>query len=135
MLANMDENDLRSLVDYVIDQFTDENGNVDQEKVYELVGSFMNDNWSEAEISEMLEGLSVTDLSKYISDEATLNSWNSLWDSLTSQLSQENVGGWLQNVFSDAMGSDGTSDTGSSGNDLMSLVEGLFGAFGARSGY
>ena len=128
MAANMDEEDLRSVVSYVIDYFTDENGKVDETKVFKLVGAFMNDKWSDAEISEAVEELEPNE-GETVQDEEAVSKWESVFDNLFSELNEESWANWLEKVNSNSGESSETGEQVSLQESLKNLLEGIFGAF------
>ena len=143
MAASMDEEDLRSVVSYIMDQFTDEDGKVDEAKVFELVGGFMNGKWSGSEIEEAVEELE-PDEDESVSDQETVDGWMEIFDAFMKELNEENMTGWLQEVFSapadsapaegeaaDTVPDDGTEEGGaeSAVDGLISLIQGLFSAY------
>ena len=128
MAASMDEEDLRSVVSYVIDYFTDEDGKVDEAKVFEMVGAFMNDKWSDAEIAEAVEELE-PDEDESITDQETVDGWQAVIDSFMKELNEENMTAWLQKAFSGSAEGAEQTDAQSVGGGLSSLLQGLFSAF------
>ncbi len=128
MAASMDEEDLRSVVSYVMDYFTDEDGRVDEAKVFELVGAFMNDKWSDAEIAEAVEDLE-PDEGETVADPETVDGWEALIDSFMNELNEENMTTWLQKVFSDTAEGAEQIDAQPAEGGLSSLLQGLFSAF------
>ena len=128
MAATMDEEDLRSVVSYVIDYFTDEEGKVDEAKVFELVGAFMNDKWSDAEIAEAVEELE-PDEGETVADQETVDGWEAVFDSFMEKLNEEDMTAWLQKVFSEPAEGDDQADPQSAEGGLSSLLQGLFSAF------
>ncbi len=132
MAAGMDDEDLRSVVSYVIDYFTDEDGKVDEAKVFEMVGGFMNDKWSDAEIAEAVEELE-PDEDESVTDPETVDGWKMIFDSFMEKLNEEDVTAWMQKFFSEPAETteDGGSEPVESG--LSSLLQGIFGAFVAET--
>ena len=128
MAASMDEEDLRSVVSYVIDYFTDEDGKVNEAKVFELVSAFMNDKWSDAEIAEAVEEL-VQDEGETVTDQETVDGWEAVFDSFLEKLNEENLTAWLQKVFSVSADGAEQQDPQSVESSLSSLLQGLFSAF------
>ncbi|MBQ6518549.1 MAG: insulinase family protein [Anaerolineaceae bacterium] len=128
MLANMDENDLQSLVSYVMDYFTDENGNVDQQKVFDLVGSFMNEKWSDAEVSAAVENLDPADGEAAVQDLETVSQWESIFDTFMSGLNGESLESWMENAVTEMYEQDeAAADLFQTG--LSNLLQGIFGAY------
>ena len=128
MIASMDDDDMRSVVSYVIDYFTDENGRVDEKKVFELVGAFMNDKWSDDEIEEAVEELEPDD-DDSVSDQEKVDGWMKVFDTFMEQLDEENMTDWLVNFFSGTENSAEQPESGTVDNALSSLLQGLFSAF------
>ena len=128
MAASMDEEDLRSVVSYVIDYFTDEDGKVNEAKVFELVSAFMNDKWSDAEIAEAVEELAL-DEGETVTDQETVDGWEAVFDSFLQKLNEENLTAWLQKVFSVSADGAEQPDPQSVESSLSSLLQGLFSAF------
>ena len=128
MAATMDEEDLRSVVSYVIDYFTDEEGKVNEAKVFELVGVFMNDKWSDAEIAEAVEELE-PDEGETVTDQESVNGWEAVFDSFMEKLNEEDMTAWLQKVFAEPFEGAEQIDPQSAESGLSSLLQGFFSAF------
>ncbi len=131
MLANMDEDDLQSLVEYVMDQFTDpETGVVDTKKVFELVGSFMGDSrWSKEEIDEAVEELEEDhdDDKGSAENSSETDIWKSMIDSVFSQIDKEKAAEWLYSVEEAA--SERAAEVLLYEESLANFLEGIFGAY------
>ena len=132
MLANMDENDLQSLVSYVMDYFTDpETGEVDYEAVFAMVGDFMSSDWTKEQISAAGDKLEeaaagMKDQAAEAADQA-VSAWSSAWDSIFSRLTQENVMTWVESMQTGA--EEGYQKVLETEQQLSNLLEGIFGAF------
>ena len=70
MFASMDKQDLASIMSYVMDCFTDENGNVDMVQVLSLFNEAKNAGWTEEQILAASEYLEETSAPAAVEDEA-----------------------------------------------------------------
>ena len=127
MLSTMDENDLRSLVSYVMDYFTDPNtGEVDYSAVFEMIGGFLESDWTEEDILAAEESLEAAAAEEAEPGEAA-GLWESVWDSVFMNLSEENVMGWVTSMQTGA--EEGYQKVLEAEDTLSNLLEGIFGAF------
>ena len=137
MLSTMDENDLNSLVSYVMNYFTDPNtGKVDYDQVFKMIGGFLESGWT-AEMAEAAE-VKLEDADKMreeaaavAEDEAETVSdddlWALVWDSVFTSLDEENLMGWVQSMQTGV--TEGYEKALESSEELSNLLEGIFGAF------
>ncbi len=130
MLATMDENDLRSLVDYVMNYFTDPNtGEVDYDDVFEMVGKFLNSGWTEELMDAAEDKLEdAQPAAEETADQETdVNLWASAWDSVFGKMSEENVMNWVESMQTGA--EEGYKKVLQAEEQLSNLLGGIFGAF------
>ncbi len=72
MFASMDKQDLASIMSYVMDCFTDENGNVDMVQVLSLFNEAKNAGWTDEQILAASEYLEETSAAAAVEDEAAV---------------------------------------------------------------
>ena len=130
MLSTMDENDLRSLVSYVMDYFTDPNtGEVDYGSVFAMVGDFMDSEWTQEEIAAAEEKLETAQTTVEEAAEKVTDAdlWTSVWDSAFGKLSEENIMSWVESMQTGT--EQGYEKVLQAEEGLSNLLEGIFGAF------
>ncbi len=128
MLATMDENDLLSLVSYVMDYFTDPNtGEVDYDSVFKMVGEFMGSGWDEEMIEAAEDKLEAAPAADAAEAAGGADLWASVWDTVFTGMSEENIMNWVGSMQTGE--EEGYEKVLESEKALSSLLEGIFGAF------